>query len=58
MFKYYMMYYYNVLYYMILAYTCNLQNIIKKVAKIGIIQISMLTLAVKTTVFYYFSAAF
>ena len=36
----------------------NLQNIIKKVAKISIIQILMSNLSVKATVFCYFFAAF
>ena len=36
----------------------NLRNIIKKVAKISIIQILMSNLSVKTTVFCYFFAAF
>ena len=36
----------------------NLRNIIKKFAKISIIQILMSNLSVKTTVFCYFFAAF
>ena len=36
----------------------NLRNIIKKVAKISIIQILITNLSVKTTVFCYFFAAF